>query len=243
MKKIKMASILVAVITAFGVYTSQVSAALEKEAPAEGTVTFIPGDGATKPQDPDHPGEELEEPGGTGMEGPLTIDIVPILDFGIQKISGNTEFYEAKAQEIKRKNALDYEYVANYVQVTDNRGLSVPGGWTLTVTQTQQFTNITNGTTNVLNGAKIHFKNGTLKTLNPLDEVVSELTLGAAQLVMGAALGQGAGTSIEQFGATADLTSDKLNPSILLEVPGTTAKVAGEYTAVIVWTLNDTPYA
>ena len=90
----------------------------------------------TKPVDPTDPEQELPEGGGENGEkpgeentasGPLRIDYASNFNFGKQKISSKQETY---LSNLSIKNQ-EQNYLPNFVQVTDNRGLH--DGWKLSV--------------------------------------------------------------------------------------------------------------
>lgn len=74
-----------------------------------------------------------------GQDGPLSLDFVPTLFFGKQKISDKEQTYAATAQKLSLKyKQEEVFYGPHYVQVTDRR--SVQEGWTVTVKQLTNFT-------------------------------------------------------------------------------------------------------
>lgn len=150
----------------------------------------------------------------TFTPGTLTLDQVPNFDFGTQNISAENQTYGAQDESV--------------IKVTDLRGSSA--GWNLTVTAT----NLKTSTNKVLNGAQITLNGGS--TTNTSNETVTAtdgvLTPNTAVKVLDAASGQGNGVSVGTWGQTTGVT---------LDVPGTAAKSAEQYTADLTWTLTDAP--
>lgn len=95
------------------------------------------------PENPDLPGEG----GGTGAPGPLSIDYVPSLPFGTQKITGKIETYKTSNKK-------------PYIQVTDKRGTGA--GYTIKA-NLSEFVSLDDPTKS-LAGAKIDFKDADVAT-------------------------------------------------------------------------------
>ena len=208
-----------------GVFT--VSALAEdKNASSEASITFTGGDTTPtdpkNPDNPDNPGTET----GTGMNGPLSLDYVPTLNFGSNAITGS----------IKEFNSLNLK---PYVQVTDKRGSGA--GWKISVSL-GEFT----GANSSFDSAALVFSNSAYATTTgnnsgaPTSEasVVVESGAGETKLVGTVATGEGMGTWIVKWYPTAQATGD--NDSLQLRV--NTANVqADAYTAPVTWILSDAP--
>ncbi|MGX7031707.1 WxL domain-containing protein [Vagococcus zengguangii] len=268
MKKIITATLLSTMV--LGTLATTVKAADVGSLTGTGSVEFIPDDSTTPPVDPETPDPDKpvvptdptdpdvdpSNPGepAPGTDGPLSIDFVSDLYFGVQKIVSTNEDYPARAQQVVKNNAL--VDVPNYAQITDKRGTL--SGWTLKVKQEAQFKTGDND----LNGAELSFKQATFATtasekeLALMEETVT-FDPGVEYTVLGAADGQGAGTYTYYFGSSSALTDGpmsfrddtgevvektvKLNESVNLHVPGSAVKRAAVYTTNLLWTLSDVP--
>ncbi|MDK1718815.1 WxL domain-containing protein [Dellaglioa algida] len=187
------------------------------------------------PTDPDNP--------GPGTAGPLSIDYISNLDFGLDhKISGNTETYYANPTVLKDKDGKEIKR-ANYLQVTDNRGTNI--GWKLSVTQNKQFNNGTadlEGAALKMSGQVFNSSNmDTTTTPTALNSGVITPTIGQDVQVVEAGKGQGMGTWTDSFGKYTDgSATDTSKEAISLEVPGKAAKTANAtYKTDLTWTLTD----
>ncbi|MDK1725975.1 WxL domain-containing protein [Dellaglioa algida] len=212
----------------------------------KGQVGFVDGStdptGPTDPTDPTNPITPVD-PVDPGTKGPLSIDYISNLDFGLDhKISGTTETYYAKPVAAKGKDGKDVQ-LANFLQVTDNRGTNA--GWKLSVTQDKQFNN---GTAD-LDGAALKMSGQVFNSTNmdgtttptALNAGVVSPTVGSAVDVVSAAKGQGMGTWTDSFGTYTDGSDkDTSMKAVSLEVPGKSAKaVKTTYASTLTWTLTD----
>ncbi|MEG1045970.1 WxL domain-containing protein [Carnobacterium sp.] len=244
MKMTKLVTSGAVLISVIALGSATVSAATAGTKPSNGTVKFITDTDITNPVDPLDPEKPVtpvdpvdpEKPVDPGTAGPLSIDFASPLYFGEQKISTVDKVYTADAQPLS-----DSTTRPNYVQVTDKRGGEQ--GWTLQVKQDGQFATADD---NELVGASITFANGEAIT-DSASAIPSILTTGfslvpdgtgAAQVVMAAKAGEGAGTQIYRAGDDATKAS-----SISLSVPGKTIKYQDTYTTSLTWTLTDVPGA
>lgn len=217
-------------------------------------VNFIPNQDTVSPVNPDKPdvnqpvkpvtpdGDDVKP----GTTGPLSLDYVSNFDFGSQKISSKNQTYYAKAQ--------GYQGVSDtsvlYAQVTDNRGTGA--GWILSVAQPSQFTN--DG--KELKGAQIGINN--LSVATQADSDAGSATAGGdmilvpgtgAQTVMSAKANTGQGTWVARMGKADNLVPEKgdgdtnrtVDKAVSLSVPGSSNKLAGQYTTNLNWTLSDVP--
>ena len=128
---------------------------------------FIPNVDPTEPVDPENPDPEKPvkpidptDPEGPnpGTQGPLSIDYASSFDFGKNRISNKDQVYFARAQQYQENQ----KETPNFVQISDNRGTN--SGWSLTVTQKEQF-KATKATLNSqLTGAQISLANPTVNS-------------------------------------------------------------------------------
>ncbi|MGX6962776.1 WxL domain-containing protein [Vagococcus xieshaowenii] len=252
---------------------------------SEGKVHFVVDDEATNPPvsppivdptDPENPDPTTpeitpDEPDKeTGQTGPLTIDFVSTLNFGIQKISNSDETYPAFASKSTITGSDVKVINPNYVQITDNTGSLA--GWTLKVEQTQAFKDEAE---HELEGAKINVSNGAVNSASDTTGIEAKEAFAIEPSteekaisveVMTASEGHGAGqffylagnggTAVtEELGETrgtlvkADVLGedgqvsgqDWFNTAVQLEVPGASVKKSTAYTAELTWTLTNQP--
>ncbi|MED3687100.1 WxL domain-containing protein [Bacillus thuringiensis] len=190
------------------------------KATSENRIIFKANTNPTPPvnTDPTDPGN-----GGTGNEGPLSIDYVSNIEFGEHEITSGTQIYN-----IQNENP--------YVQVSDNRGTGA--GWKLSASASK-FTN-TDGS-KILKGAELSFKNGEVKTKeNNVSEkaVHHDVTFNNtdAKVLMDADVDAGRGTWLDVFSGEAGN-----NDKIQLKVLEGSADAEVDYTATINWELADAP--
>ncbi|CAM4198319.1 WxL domain-containing protein [Listeria booriae] len=177
------------------------------------------------PTNPDNPVPATPDPAdpdntGTGNTGALTIDFLSNIDFGTQKVSGQSEKYYAE-----NKNP--------YIQVTDKRGTGA--GWTLTATATD----FKDGS-KTLKGAEMSLTDGEVRTQSDNQSAApttSDVTLnGSSQAVLSAEANAGMGTWLDVYPGT-----QGNNENVVLYVPA--GNLAGDYSSAITWTLEDSPSA
>ncbi|WP_429975864.1 WxL domain-containing protein [Enterococcus sp. DIV0086] len=239
-------------------WSLQAKAEEPKEYRSNGLVEFIPNVDPTEPVDPENPDPEKPvkpidptDPEGPnpGTQGPLSIDYASSFDFGKNRISNKDQVYFARAQQYQENQ----KETPNFVQISDNRGTN--SGWSLTVTQKEQF-KATKATLNSqLIGAQISLANPTVNS-NAQNVVKPEATNkvalvpGTASLVAAAKQGTGAGTWATYWGkvevvAERDETNTVHNVNVTkdvaLSVPGSTPKDAVKYQTKLLWTLTDVP--
>lgn len=211
-----------------------------------------------KPLDPKNPDGKNPNP---GTKGPITLDFASSFDFGKQEITSVDKTYNTSAQLLG-----DGKYVPDYAQITDNRGTFA--GWTLSV---KELDNFHTSTKVDLKATQINFKNLNHATTNTLKTDVSmpsagfvikpgadDTTPGASVNIMsGAKAADGktngtSGTHIIRFGNDDSLKTDDtqangekrantVDPSVTLDVPGASDKMAKMYTTTLQWTLGETP--
>lgn len=234
----------VVLATLTGATVVPVSAAQVSATTSHNTVTFLAGDGETKPVDPtnpDHPVDpnhpiDPDDPdnNGTGNKGPLSLDYVTNFNFGTHKISGQSQSYAAK-----NKNA--------FIQVTDTRGTG--GGWTLKATSDD----FKDAKGNVLKGATISLGKGNLvstgSSMAPTS-LATTLVPNESTKVLTAKKDAGEGTWVDQLFKNSGSYNEKdenkedlgTNSVVKLNVVGGTAK-ATSYTNNVKWSLEDAPEA
>ena len=191
---------------------AEVNLIKDPNADKEPTKPILPGDKV----DPDIDGSKLNP--GTGHFGPMTIDYVSNLSFGEQKVSAKEETYN-----LGPINNGDV-----YTQVSDNRATGE--GWTLNVKLEDEFKD----GANVLKGAELSYPKGTVASVAgsqaTAPSVSNDVKVNTKdQIVMAAKTGEGVGTWTDKFA----------KDQVTLKVPG--GNIAGNYSAMIVWTLTDTP--
>lgn len=197
---------------------SPVAAAAGDTADSTATIKFHENTGPTTPIDPGDTDKE------TGMNGPLSLDLVPNLDFGDHAAKAMTKFDDAGPHKI---------------QVTDSRSANT--GWTVTLSAAV----FTDGAGNDLTGATLSSdvaanKSGavdgaldaSIDTAGITSLAVSDLATdgtGVANIFTGAA-----NTSSGTWQAIYDANQFHLT------VP-TGVQKAGTFTSQLTWTINDGP--
>lgn len=211
----------------------------------------------TDPVDPGNPDPEGPDP-EPGTKGPLSLDYVPHLYFGLNEITNKDTVYNAYATPLRNANGEVESYSPNFVQVTDNRGDYT--GWTLTVAQQDQFTSgsgsklgeatqitLTNPST------KGVWENATMPSV--VSDSISLLPNNEAQTVFAAAKNEGEGTWVNSWGTVEEedrftevegqnepqLKATQVNKAVQLSVPGSVKKEAERYVTNLDWVLSDTP--
>ncbi|WP_368742772.1 WxL domain-containing protein [Enterococcus casseliflavus] len=236
----------------------QGTAAEVRVAETDGQVSFVPNDRDPTeviPPDPGPEGPDVVIPpiGPEGQTGPLTIAYAPTLDFGTQEISNRDAIYSMVAEKQQLTDTQGEENKVPYVsfaQVQDTRGSNA--GWRLTVALSA----FESGTQhNELRGAQIIFASREVEYISFNQENAPSaheagLRLdanGAAQAVLTADAGKGAGTSSVVWGDQDELNAQYQdqapvvrNEAIQLFVPGATAKDAALYVATLTWQLSTT---
>lgn len=239
-----------------------------QSATTKGSVKFKDGDGkpdVVNPVDPDGPPVTPVPPVGT--EGLLRLDQVPTLDFGTVEIKGSEVKSAAKYVRLNEKGTETLAfYTPAYVQLTDQRGNNA--GWTVT-TKMSAFTameaDVPVAGVDTLEGATVTFKNGELTNHSGVkgteltailptaysDVVLSAENTATDKKLMGAEVGKGTGTWVNNFYDTKGGTvtappssqdAEATDATIELAIPGT-AKKSKDYTYVstITWTVSSTP--
>jgi hypothetical protein len=225
----------------------------------DGQITFTPGNDDTivdpGPDGPDVTIPPVVDPDGQN-KGPLTIAVVPTMNFGSQIISTTDENYNMVAERHQLTGTSGDENKVPYVsmaQVQDTRGTNE--GWELSVSLTEF--KATKETQNaVLKGAKITLLDPELRySVEDPEQQPEAHTTGLELLpgekavpVMTAAAKKGAGTTSVVWGnhdaIAKQVTAGAAvveNDAIKLFVPGSTAKDAVTYQSTLTWELNSTP--
>lgn len=279
MKKTLLSTVLISsVVLGSALIATQTAHADAKSLQSQGSVKFFPDTDPIDPIDPIGPTPDPIDPVNPdpddptpdptpGTDGPLSLNYVPDLYFGLNKISIDDQTYNAYATPTVDKtdpaNPIPTgKYVPIYTQVTDERGAYT--GWTLAVAQTDQFTS--EGSKSTLGDAtEISFNNQKLfgawaNATQPSVLCTDGITLlpdNQEHIVMSAAANEGEGTWASRWGEVSQeqrYTADKANPdaaptlqeanvdtSVQLKVPGSVEKVAERYVTNLNWTLSDTP--
>lgn len=196
------------------------------------------------PKDPLKPDEEVspENPPELSEEqSMLSIDFVSRFSFGQQGISTQTKNYYAQPQRLLNSDGTvnETEERPNYVQISDRRDESDRHGWTLSVTQNEQFINLQK---QELKGARLQLINQQLASAQDTEEPELsqpdgiKLIPGEKTELMTAKDGQGAGTWIYRFG-----DSESADESVALEVPPTANPRATTYQTTLTWELSAVP--
>ena len=267
MKLLRLATItaLSSTILAGGTVTAFAEEA--RKVTTEGQIQFTPptkDDGelvVIPPVGPDEGGPDVEiKPEVPGTTGPLSIMKAATMNFGSQVISNQDQTYEMIAEMAKLTNPEEegpthVPYVS-FAQVQDLRGNNE--GWDLKVSLSNFESNTQN---KILTGAQITLVGSAIRYEgsnqgNAPTAHTAGLTLlpnGAAQSVMKAEKGKGAGASSVVWGNQKDLTDQfeaegfdpekdvVKNSAIQLFIPGSTAKDAATYTSTLTWELTETP--
>lgn len=199
------------------------------------------------------------DPDPEGNSGPLRIESIAPINFGIQDISGDTKTYNSiYTEDVKEAGG---QYLPLNIVTVDDRGTNE--GWQLQVKETRPFSELdTDGTTvkpsgSVLTGSVITLKSASVE--RPLDKITEPITSrpGNAtattsvnstgfQTLVSAEADQGMGTWQTLFGekvaAATDAGKAVENSAVTLTIPGDTAKVKDAlYQAELTWILLSTP--
>lgn len=195
------------------------------------------------PVDPINPEIEVEpenKPDLSEDQGMLSIDFVSSFNFGSQALSVHDQTYYAKPQRLLNEEGTvnEKEKRPNYVQISDRRSENERNGWTLAVTQKEQF----NGEENqVLNGASLSLLNQQVITAQGdiapgLQSVSCTLVPGNRQTLLQAQDNEGKGTWIYRFG-----DGKTAGESVALEVPRGANSEAITYSSTLIWELSTVP--
>lgn len=199
------------------------NATIQFNAPTDAPPVYDPEDPSKEydPANPDGPNDPV-----TGHTGPLTLDYVSSINFGEHDISIQEMVYQSTT-------------LRPFIQVTDRRGTAA--GWHVTASLSN-FTNAEDTEIATLKGAELSFYNGEVLSPNGTAEPTPyEFKLtpgGASAAVVNAEEGSGIGPWINRWFPT--VSEPETNDSITLSVP-LGASTEGTHSAVITWTLMNTP--
>ncbi|AMG51549.1 WxL domain-containing protein (plasmid) [Enterococcus gallinarum] len=228
-----------------------------RQTTTEGQITFTAGEDETE-VDPGENGPDVEIPpivGPDGNKGPLTIALVPTMNFGSQVISTTDMTYNMVAERQQLTGTTGDENKVPYVsmaQVDDTRGTNE--GWVLNVSLTEF--EAPNTQNKILKGAHISLHDPSIRYSIDDPAQMPEAHATGLELmpneagvpVMTAAPEKGAGKSTVEWGNHDDLAQQiedgaevVENAAIKLFVPGSTAKDAVTYTSTLTWELGLTP--
>lgn len=196
------------------------------------------------PVDPMNPEIEVDpenKPELPDNQGTLSIDFISSFTFGSQAISAQTKRYYAQPQRLLNLDGTlnDTEERPNYIQVSDRRPENERKGWTLAVTQNNQFMDRQG---NQLRGAHLVLNNQQFASVQENGEPTLQNQDGAVLIpeqkmpLVTARNGQGAGTWIYRFG-----DGESAGESVALEVPPTADPRATTYQTTLTWELSAVP--
>ncbi|MGG5347644.1 hypothetical protein IGK06_000008 [Enterococcus sp. AZ142] len=208
------------------------------------TILTVGDLGPVSPVDPMNPEIEVDPENKPELEedqGLLSIDFASQFIFGEQAISTRTKRYYAQPQRLLNSDGTvnQEEERPNYVQISDRRSENDRHGWTLSVTQNEQFHNDHN---HELKGASLQLTNQQVASAQDMGEPELsqpdgiKLIPGEKTELMTAKDTQGIGTWIYRFGDAA--SADK---SVALEVPPSAAPQAATYQTTLSWELSVVP--
>ena len=190
-------------------------------ADSSGTVAFTDPTSTVTPIDPTQPSDPNTT---TGETGPLTIDLVPTLDFGSHEIASGSQTYSLTAGNPE-------------IQASDRRGVGADGsatGWAVSVSMTD----FVNGSQK-LTGASLSFDAASeVKTsannttsIAPTSVAISNLSSASnATPILKASKGQGLGSWYAKYDTSA----------IKLTVP---VASKGTFQSTLTWTMGNGPVA
>ncbi|WP_438770503.1 WxL domain-containing protein [Enterococcus sp. DIV0213h] len=196
------------------------------------------------PVDPMNPEIEVDpenQPKLPEDQGLLSIDFISSFTFGSQAISAQTKRYYAQPQRLLNLDGTlnDAEERPNYIQVSDRRPDNERKGWTLAVTQNNQFTDRQD---NQLRGAHLVLNNQQFASVQENGEPTLQNQDGVVLIpeqkipLVTASNGQGAGTWVYRFG-----DGESAGESVALEVPPSADPRATTYQTTLTWELSVVP--
>ncbi|MGM7317252.1 WxL domain-containing protein [Enterococcus casseliflavus] len=195
------------------------------------------------PKDPLDPETEINPENPPELpedQGQLSIDFISSFNFGSQAISVHDQTYYAQPQRLLNEDGTvnEFEERPNYVQVSDRRSENERNGWTLAVTQKEQFKGEEN---QVLNGASLSLSNQQVITAQggkapSFQSIPCELVPGNRRTLLKAQGSEGTGTWIYRFGD--DKTA---GTSVSLHVPKGTNPEVTTYQTTLTWELSAVP--
>ena len=211
--------------------------------------TFVPATILTvlnpvSPVDPLNPENEVDpenKPELPEDQGPLSIDFVSQFTFGSQAISVRDQTYYAQPQRLLNPDGTVNETAErpNYVQISDRRSEAQRNGWSLALTQREQFKGEND---QELLGASLRLENQQLVSAQgnqaPSLQVTNPLQLvpGNKRTLIRAEGDEGIGTWIYRFG-----DGHTAGESVALHVPQGSNPEATGYSTTLVWELSAVP--
>lgn len=207
------------------------------------TILTVGDLGPISPVDPLDPEIEVDpenKPVLPEDQGQLSIDFISAFNFGSQAISAHDQTYYAQPQRLLNEDGTvnENEERPNYVQISDRRSENERNGWTLAVTQKEQFKGEEN---QVLNGARLSLSNQQVITAQGgtapgLQTVPCTLIPGNRRTLLHAQGSEGTGTWIYRFG-----DGDTAGESVALDVPRGANPEATTYSSTLIWELSAVP--
>ncbi|MDK1716937.1 WxL domain-containing protein [Dellaglioa algida] len=232
-----------------------------KSATTAANLTLLEKSGPVDPLDPSKPVQPINPGTPTPTTGDLRMDYISDFHFGSHEVSGSSQVYYADFDQVAdltghrdpvtggwvTDSLGSYREVPNYAQVTNNTG----GNWELDVSNSQ-FIGLNSKKT--LKGVSLRLKNLTSHNTDPNASLgtyggVDLKGDGSSEPIVNTTGDSNAGTWTFSMGDMTPLRPDqkpdpalKGNMSVLLVVPGSTEKVAGEtYVSTLNWTLTTAP--
>ena len=191
--------------------TKNLVSAEENKVSGNGTIEYT-GEHPKEPVDPENPVKPVDPGPGPSTDGDLRFDFAPTLNFGRSKITKTDRNFYVNAQLFHDETAAR----ANFLQVTDSRPEG--SGWTLQVRQEYQFKNdvIQEEKEKELRGAVLSFDKAwansayTQEKSPQISKDIIQLNApGTTFPVASADQGQGKGTWVISFGASAENSQEQ----------------------------------
>lgn len=185
---------------------NKVAFAEENSVTGQGTIKYA-GELSKDPVDPENPWKPVDPGPGPSTDGLLRFDFAPTLNFGSNKITQTNRNFYVNAQLFHDGPAAR----GNFLQITDSRPEN--SGWTLQVRQEYQFKNdiIQEDNEKELKGAVLSFDKAWAnsaytqeKSPQIMKDIIQLNAQGTTFPVASAEQGQGKGTWLISFGASAD---------------------------------------
>ncbi|MFS1021016.1 WxL domain-containing protein [Enterococcus casseliflavus] len=207
------------------------------------TILTVGDLGPVSPVDPLDPEIEVDpenKPVLPEDQGQLSIDFVSSFNFGSQAISVHDQTYYAQPQRLLNEDGTvnASEERPNYVQISDRRSENERNGWTLAVTQKEQFKGEEN---QVLYGASLSLSNQQVITAQGgiapgLQSVPCTLVPGNRRTLLHAQGSEGTGTWVYRFG-----DGETAGESVALDVPRGANPEGTTYSSTLIWELSAVP--
>lgn len=258
MKIKRLCPVALLVIISLGTLTPVVAWADGKSLTSKGSVNYTEDDSTNLLIDPENPNKEItpgDEVTVNEAGGPITIDAVSNLDFGLQKIGTSAASRKYKAAAVETTQAGDVAITrGHFIQWTDKRA-GTNHKYEIKANLTQQFIN----GPDVLQGATIAYSNGMLNSPMPQENwpaatpqnIILTEDGGATQVFnnMTSTAAIGLGTYTAEYGqstkevtnARGDISTGLAEESVILTVPTGLSIVKGTYRAEITWSIESSP--